>query len=155
MAYLLCGGWLICWFFLFAGFARKTTVPVRDSLPFLISGYLLSMALGAWSVRLWLDGVHAPAGTTLYLGVLLLVGGQTLMALGRRALPLGNYDLVVRLSRTMVREGALRYVWHPMYTGLLLAAVGTSILAGNPTALWLCWFIGAALFMRIAAEHWG
>lgn len=153
---LLLLSWFACWYGLLRYVAHPTTLPVRDSAAYLFSGYLLALALGAWSVRLWLEGVYPPRGAALLLAAFLVVAGQALMVAGRRALPLSTYDLLVRLAAGRPpRRGIGRFVWHPMYVGLFMAVVGSSLSMGSRGSLTLAWFVGAALAVRIAAERWG
>jgi protein-S-isoprenylcysteine O-methyltransferase Ste14 len=152
---LLLLSWLICWYFFFAHGSRPSSVPVRDSAAFVWSGCLLVAALAACVVRLCIDAPNSPAGVALAAAAALVLAGQGLMVAARRALPLSNYDLAMRLSAARVARGVYAWTWHPMYAGLLLAVVGSTLVMGNEAALRLSGMVGIALVARAAAEHWG
>jgi protein-S-isoprenylcysteine O-methyltransferase Ste14 len=66
------------------------------------------------------------------LGLLLAVAGL-LFACWARAILGSNWSAVVQVKQDheLIERGPYRYVRHPIYTGLLLALVGTALLLGE------------------------
>lgn len=92
-----------------------------------------AIGLGGLVGVLSVDGGRLPL--TLVAGVLLIAVG--LLVAVRAAVALGSNLTPFprpRPSATLVETGAYRYVRHPIYSGLVLAAVGWSVATASPLA---------------------
>lgn len=95
----------------------------------------------------WLHGrVVPPAESTRWVGLFLFLAGMAFciwarMTLGRN----WSSNVAVKVDHTLVVRGPYRLVRHPIYTGLLLAMLGTAVVFGEVHA-----FVGVAL----AAAGW-
>jgi protein-S-isoprenylcysteine O-methyltransferase Ste14 len=77
-------------------------------------------------------GIHTPAVVTPdwegSAGVLLCAAGVALVIAARRALGPNWSDLVVlKRNHQLVRSGPYRWIRHPLYSGVLLAVLGSAI----------------------------
>lgn len=146
--------WLLFWYFFFFRFRQtRTSAPVRQSARFRRTAPLIFAALGTWMFAAWVHAMPAPVPEFL-LGGLLLLAGQGMMLASRHALRfLSNYDLLFSLCERHISSGVYRYNPHPMYVGLFLALVGSSLLLGSLLSLFvavLC--VGPILVLRACAE---
>ncbi len=95
---------------------------------------------------------RTPSALLLLAGGFATVLGQWLMCAARRALPLSNYDVLMRVAAARVRSGVYRYLAHPMYAGLLLALAGSSVALGNKAALLVLLILAPLLALRAVIE---
>jgi protein-S-isoprenylcysteine O-methyltransferase Ste14 len=110
---------------------RQATGSRILQLVLLLVAYVLIVngALG-WN---WLDQRVVPAGrTSTAVGYGLLLAGMVFAGWARLFLG-GNWSSSVALKQdhTLVRSGPYRIVRHPIYTGLLVALLGTAIALGE------------------------
>ncbi len=127
--------WLIYW--AVAGRRAKPTQwqePMRTQL--LHQGLLVVAGTLLATSRLWpaaLSTRALPAGLAADAGGLLLVVLGLGFTVWARVHLGANWSSAVELKdqHTLIRSGPYRYVRHPIYTGLLLAVVGTAIVVGQ------------------------
>lgn len=143
--------WLIFWAYWLAAavFARKPSVPSPRGL----GARLLLVLVGWFVVRRWIltqppshlvDSLVAQA-----LGLVLVVAGLLLAVWAR--IDLGaNWGMPMseRVDPELVTTGPYRYVRHPIYSGALLALIGTA-LASNLE--WLIPVAAAAVYFVVSA----
>lgn len=128
--------WIVFWFLFFVLFApRKSIVPDKNISPFIsfLTLLLFVLILLFYAILLIyapLDASLRPAWTVI--GFMALVSGQA-MALGaRRALTAqSNKNVLFSLQETIVQERSYAYIRHPMYSGLLLALLGSAVMFGS------------------------
>jgi protein-S-isoprenylcysteine O-methyltransferase Ste14 len=80
-----------------------------------------------------LDARFLPRGVTwVWLGLALVAGGLLFSVAARMHLG-GNWSGTVTLKHdhTLTRSGPYRFVRHPIYTGMLLAVLGTAVAEGE------------------------
>jgi protein-S-isoprenylcysteine O-methyltransferase Ste14 len=121
--------------------------------PLGIAGILLAAPF----VPGWLGERWASATETVYLvGVALVAAGLIFTVWARITLG-GNWSATVTLKHDheIVRSGPYRWIRHPIYTGLLLAFLGSAIALGEWRGL-LALGIAAAAFWRKSRveERW-
>jgi protein-S-isoprenylcysteine O-methyltransferase Ste14 len=143
--------WLLYW--MISAFSAKTTRR-RESLgsrlshvvPLLIGVALIVWPRAPWD---WLALRLLPGGPLQYaLGVVLLVPGLAFTVWAR--VHLGrNWSGMVTLKQghELIRSGPYAYVRHPIYTGLLVALLGSAVAGGELRAV-IGWCVVAGAFIR-------
>jgi protein-S-isoprenylcysteine O-methyltransferase Ste14 len=87
-------------------------------------------------------------------GFVVLVGGLVIFGLGIAALGSSLSPLPAPMSTgVLVDRGLYRFVRHPIYTGLVLAAGGGSIYAVSPLALGLTALLAVVLDLKSRREE--
>jgi protein-S-isoprenylcysteine O-methyltransferase Ste14 len=87
-------------------------------------------------------------------GFVLLIGGLAVFGLGIAALGSSLSPLPAPISTgVLVRRGIYRFMRHPIYTGLVLAAVGGAIYAVSPLALGLALVLAVILDLKSRREE--
>jgi protein-S-isoprenylcysteine O-methyltransferase Ste14 len=95
----------------------------------------------------------APVGPVLSsIGLILTVAGMGFLVWGRQHLG-SNWSQTVsaKEGHELVTSGPYRYVRHPMYTGGLVACIGSAIVAGG-VFVFLLVVLGAVFLWRVRAE---
>jgi protein-S-isoprenylcysteine O-methyltransferase Ste14 len=131
--------WLLYWAF---AAAKAKSTQRRESLALRLS-HILPLLLGAWLIsgpRLrwgWLSTPLLPETPARYVLALLLVALGLGFAVWARVHLGGNWSGTVTLKQAheLIRSGPYAHVRHPIYTGLLVAFLGTAIACGAPCAL--------------------
>lgn len=96
--------------------------------------YLTAVVLVLWSALLWSGaGATVPQSERVWFagecaGFVLVGAGQWLMVRARAALKaLSNYDLLFGIAQRYVSDGPYRSLRHPMYVGLGMALLGSTL----------------------------
>jgi protein-S-isoprenylcysteine O-methyltransferase len=95
----------------------------------------------------------APVNPALsVVGTILCAGGMAFLVWGRRTLG-GNWSQIVTAKQRheLVTSGPYRFVRNPMYTGGLIACLGSAIVAGGAWVFLLI-LLGAIFLWRVGAE---
>jgi protein-S-isoprenylcysteine O-methyltransferase Ste14 len=121
-------------------------------VPLFIGGVLLAWRDPPWGVltlRLW------PRSFGAYLfGLALLIAGLSFAVWARVHLGRNWSGTVsVKEGHELIRTGPYAYVRHPIYTGLLLAVLGTAIASGTVRGALGFLIILAALARKLRAEE--
>ena len=145
--------WFVFWFYwLVAAFGRKKTKRRESRLSRL--SYTLPLpgafALLAWpkAHRGWLGMRFLPfSEATEWIGAAVTVAGLLLAVWARRNLG-GNWSGMVTLKEghELIRSGPHRRMRHPIYTGILVAFIGTAIGLGR--------IAGLVAFAIVWASFW-
>jgi len=127
--------WALYW--LVSALSNKTTVR-RESLasrlayvlPLLAGGVLIGWRHLPWE---WLNARLWPRSLAAYwLGVMLLAAGLSFSVWARVYLGRNwSGSVTVKEGHELVRTGPYGYVRHPIYTGLIVALLGTAITSGT------------------------
>jgi protein-S-isoprenylcysteine O-methyltransferase Ste14 len=85
----------------------------------------------------------------------LLTGGGTVVAVWARVALGRNWSGVVTLKEDhqLIQSGPYRFVRHPIYSGILLMAVGSVLLYGEAYGIVLLAFIGVVFGYKIRVEE--
>ena len=152
----LWGLWLVYW--VVASFGAKPTQRAESRtsrlshlLPLLAGGMLIGLPHifgGLLDARL-----VPPAQPWLVAASVLVAFGLGFASLARASLG-GNWSGVVdiKAGHELVRSGPYAYVRHPIYSGLLLALLGTALSIGTERALLGMALLGFAFVRRAAIE---
>ncbi|WP_343718272.1 isoprenylcysteine carboxylmethyltransferase family protein [Inquilinus sp.] len=160
MAFVIIGLW-VAWFVYWhlAAFGTKPAQR-RESVASRLS-HIIPLVLAAWLfIRPGMAGpaLGAPilprAGGFDIAGALLVAAGLGFAVWARLHLA-GNWSGTVTLKQDheLVRSGPYALVRHPIYTGLLLAAVGTVVAIDRWSALVALALMAAAFLRKIVIEE--
>ena len=153
-----------CWllfgmYWLVSSLKRKKTKQ-RETWPQRF-GYLLPLALGVYLLFQgaahygWLGQRFVGAGSAVeWLGVLLTAVG-TAIALWARWHLGANWSGAVTLKEghQLIRTGPYRAIRHPIYTGILLAILGTAITIGEVRALLAVFILWLSFYVKARREE--
>jgi protein-S-isoprenylcysteine O-methyltransferase Ste14 len=155
-------GWLVYWLA-----AARDVKPARRKES--LATRFLTMALTApvvvlfavpgpwlhWLGLHWLGARFVPDTTIVYaLGLLIVIAGLA-FAVWARAYLGSNWSgtVTVKESHDLVRGGPYAIVRHPIYTGLLVAILGTAIVSGEWRGLVAFCFLTAAYVLKLRREE--
>jgi len=86
------------------------------------------------------------------IGVILCVAGMAILISARQHLGKNwSQTVAVKKGHELVTSGPYRYVRHPMYTGGLIAAIGSAVVCGGAW-IFLLVILGALFLWRVGAE---
>lgn len=143
--------WLVMWFGMKR--AKRIETPgemLQHALPAMLGFWLLFE--NGWK---WLNEKFPPASTTVWLtGLLLTVVGIGISIWARLTLG-ANWSGVVTLKKDheLIRSGLYRWIRHPIYTGILLAVIGTALARGHLRG-WLGFAVlGGNFFFKARREE--
>jgi protein-S-isoprenylcysteine O-methyltransferase Ste14 len=149
--------WALYW--IVSAISNKTTRR-RESLgsrlshvvPLTVGFVLLAWHDVPWA---WLAARLWPRSFTAYwLGVTLLAAGLGFTVWARVHLGRNwSGSVTVKQDHELIRSGPYAYVRHPIYTGLLAAALGTAIASGTVRAALGLLIIAAALLRKLRTEE--
>jgi len=129
----------------------------RDTQPHLPQSLALTAAIAASFALPYVPFLgfvnFAPVGPALSaIGLALCVAGMALLIAARQHLG-RNWSQTVsaKEGHELVMSGPYRVLRHPMYTGGLVAAIGSAIVAGG-AFVFLLMLVGALCFWRVGAE---
>ena len=103
----------------------------------------------------WLYGRFLPATTAVTLSGMVLTAAGLAFAIWARLHLGGNWSGIITLKQghTLVRTGPYRLVRHPIYSGLLLALLGSAIAIGEWRGLLAVALVGLALPRKASLEE--
>jgi protein-S-isoprenylcysteine O-methyltransferase Ste14 len=154
-------------YWLVSAFKRKKTKQrenwgqrLRYVLPLVVASYLLSRPAAHYG---WLGARFVPASDAVgWAGVLLTAAGVAIAFWARWHLG-ANWSGVVTLKEghELIRTGPYRTIRHPIYTGILLALLGTAVNLGEVRGLlalaiaWLSFYIKARREESFLTQEFG
>jgi protein-S-isoprenylcysteine O-methyltransferase Ste14 len=154
-------------YWLVSAFKRKKTKQpenwgqrLRYVLPLVVASYLLSRREAHYG---WLGARFVPASDAAgWVGVVLTAAGVAIAFWARWHLG-SNWSGVVTLKEghELIRTGPYRTIRHPIYTGILLALLGTAVAVGEVRGLlalavvWLSFYIKARREESFLTQEFG
>ena len=149
--------WLAYWVF-----AARDVKPVRRREPWAsrlltvaltIPVALLMAAPGKWLP--WLSARFLPDTMIVdWAGLLMVTAGLALAVWARTHLGRNwSGTVTVKEDHELVRSGPYAIVRHPIYTGLLVAMLGTAIILGEWRGLLALCFLSAAFLLKLRREE--
>lgn len=165
--------WIDALWMLFAGYWLVSAIKLKKTkqretwqqrlryvLPLLVSFYLLSRR---WPHYGWLGARFVPASDAVgWIGVVLTAAGVAIAIWARWHLG-ANWSGVVTLKEghELIRSGPYRTIRHPIYTGILLAMLGSAIAVGEIRGLlavaiaWLSFYAKARREESLLTQEFG
>lgn len=149
--------WLIGW--MIAGWRTKSVIRA-ESIPSRLS-HLIPLVLGIILLSFDHAGGHWLAmrivpqtARTFWIGTALIVAGLGIACWARIHLA-GNWSGMVTLKKdhSLTRTGPYRFTRHPIYTGLLIAILGSAIALAEWRGLVALLLITLAFLRKIAIEE--
>lgn len=149
--------WLVYW--LIAALGGKPVERREGSwsrlthhVPLLLGAVLIAVPnfLGGW-----LEGFFRPATLAMFWTALALVAAGLGFAVAARVWLAGNWSgtITVKAGHELIRSGPYAYVRHPIYSGLLLALLGTTLAVGQWRALLGFALIVAGIVRKLTIEE--
>jgi protein-S-isoprenylcysteine O-methyltransferase Ste14 len=121
--------------------------------------HLIQLAIGFWLIfhdRKWFlfYGVLYESSVLRIVGTIVTAGGLLFTVWAR--IHLGKYwsaMITLKQGHELIRSGPYRFVRHPIYTGYILAALGSAITYSSGDALAGFVVIGATCLLKIRREE--
>jgi protein-S-isoprenylcysteine O-methyltransferase Ste14 len=134
--------------------SRGETLPSRLAymVPLLLGGIVMSLS---HSPGPWLNARFLPRTILVYgIGVAILTVGLLVTVWARRHLGRNwSGTITVKHGHELVRSGPYRYVRHPIYSGLILALIGTAIAIGEWRGLVGAVLIAVSFAIKLSFEE--
>ena len=154
----------VCWaifglYWLASAFNRKATKKRETYLQRLV--YTLPLVVGTWLLLRpeahygWLGARFVPAGPTWrWIGVAVTAAGVAMAIWARRHLG-SNWSGVVTLKEghELIRTGPYRTIRHPIYTGILIALLGSLTTIGEVRGLLALAIAWASFYLKARREE--
>jgi protein-S-isoprenylcysteine O-methyltransferase Ste14 len=148
---------IFCLFWIATAFTTKRTVERRKrwSLSFFLVAFVyVIVRVGLWRAP-WVNGVLWPRTlATGLMGDALALAGLAVMLWARVTLG-GNWSggVVLKENHELVTRGPYRFVRHPIYSGLLLLALGAAVWRGRNGPFWGLLVILLLFWLKARAEE--
>ena len=149
--------WLLYWWIAARG--AKANRRREDALSRAL--HFVPLGLAAWLIAAprvpiaILNAPIVPRTIALFAGGVILTAAGLAFSVWARVHLAGNWSGSVTLKQdhTLVRDGPYRYVRHPIYTGLLLALVGSAIARDEWRGVLAVALAFAALWRKLGLEE--
>jgi protein-S-isoprenylcysteine O-methyltransferase Ste14 len=157
---IACDIWMVlCFYWLFSALRMKA-VKSRETWGRRL-GYVIPIALGLvllFSSRAhysWLGLRFAPDTTALAVSGVALTAAGAALAMWSRFVLGDNWSAVVsiRKEHELIRMGPYRTMRHPIYTGLLLALLGTALVVGEVRGLLAVFILALGFYGKARREE--
>jgi len=142
--------------------ARDVKPATRTESPWIrfgVYGLPLLIAIGLLGPERWFGGwlgerFVTPTDLVLAVALMLAVAGIALAIWARRILG-PNWSGVVQLKQDheLIEAGPYRWIRHPIYTGLLLAFLGTALRTGEWRGLLAVLIVGLSFWRKLRLEE--
>jgi protein-S-isoprenylcysteine O-methyltransferase Ste14 len=151
--WLIDGLWIILVVYLTVtaiGVKRDTQRHLGQSLGLTLA-IILAFLLPRLSIFQFVN--FGPVGPVLgVVGIIVCIAGMAVLVWARQTLGRNwSQTVAVKEDHELVTSGPYHYVRHPMYSGGLLAAIGSALVCGGPW-IFLLIILGALFLWRVGAE---
>lgn len=151
--------WIACMLYWVVA-ARNAKPVVRRESPASRAAHIVPMLIGAVllaapTVPGWLNANWAiPTLTRLVIGTVTVAAGLMLCIWARRVLG-GNWSgtVTIKQDHEIIRRGPYRWIRHPIYSGLLVAFLGSAIARPRWAGVLAFVLVFAALWRKLRVEE--
>lgn len=132
---------------------RQTASSRLWQMGIVVLGYWMLFTMSIHTLGLGRQ-IYTPGRASAVAGVALVAAGVAFAVWARLTLG-GNWSGTVTLKEghTLVQRGPYRWVRHPIYTGLLLASLGTAVVSGSLHSMIALPVIFFGLWLKMATEE--
>jgi len=157
---IIFGIWIVVWLLWVVAALRAKTTVRRQAAParllhigIMVFAFVLLLQPGM-SIGFLADRFVPDSRETILAGIVLTAAGAALAIWARLTLG-ANWSgtVTVKQNHELIRRGPYRVVRHPIYTGLLLAYLGTAVAIGELRGLIGVAIATAALWQKSRAEE--
>jgi protein-S-isoprenylcysteine O-methyltransferase Ste14 len=133
----------------------KTRQSIRSSIPYLIISSAAATAMFNHHLPRWLNVRVLPQGSWIAnLGIAVTLAGLLISVWARASLGRNwSGTVTVKVGHQLIRSGPYRWVRHPIYSGLVLATIGTATNIGQVRGLIAVALIYIAFIVRTSVEE--
>jgi protein-S-isoprenylcysteine O-methyltransferase Ste14 len=153
--------WVLLAFWVWSAWGNKAAARgepwlTRVALYWLpLAAAFLLLGPGEWYGHTWLREGIVPHTVSFFAIALVLVVTGVALAVWSRVVLGRNWSSVVQIKRDheLIEAGPYRYIRHPIYTGILLAFIGSAVKVGDVRGIFAVLIVFASFWRKLRMEE--